>query len=61
MTESPFEVEQRATARALYAAGELRAALQLWDTLEFPELLSDEEVGMFETARRTVRGEGPPA
>ncbi len=57
MTESPFEAEQRAAARAKYDVGELRAALHLWDCLEYPELLSDEEVVMFETARRTVAGE----
>ena len=53
---TPFEAEQRALARAKYEAGELRAALHLWDTLEFPEQLPDDEVAMFETARRTVSG-----
>ena len=54
---TPFEAEQRALARAKYEAGELRAALHLWDTLEFPEQLPDDEVVMFETARRTVSGD----
>ncbi len=54
--ELPFEAEQRAAARERYAAGELRAALHVWDSLTYPELLSDEEVVMFENARREVRG-----
>lgn len=54
MTESPFEAEQRATARSCYKRGELRAALKMWDSLEYPELLPDDEVEMFEAARRAV-------
>jgi hypothetical protein len=54
---TPFEADQRALARAKYQAGELRAAMHLWDALEFPEQLSDDEVAMFETARRTVSGD----
>lgn len=57
MTQSPFEAQQRAAARKKYDAGELRGALHLWDTLDYPELLSDEEVVMFETARRKVAQE----
>lgn len=58
MTESsPFEAEQRAKARAKFEAGEVRAALQLWDSLDYPELLSDEDVALFETARRQVSGD----
>ena len=53
---TPFEAEQRAQARAKYDAGELRAALHLWDSLEHPEQLDDDEVAMFETARAQVRG-----
>lgn len=53
---TPFEAEQRSLARAKYDAGELRAALHLWDSLEYPEQMTDEEVEMFETARRTVSG-----
>ncbi len=56
MTESPFEVEQRKLARIKFEAGELRAALHVWDTLEYPELLSEEDVVLFETARQQVRG-----
>lgn len=51
---TPVEADQRAQARAKYEAGELRAALHLWDSLQFPEQLPDDEVEMFETARRTV-------
>ena len=51
---TPFEAEQRALARQRYEAGELRAALHLWDTLEYPEQMDDDEVAMFETARREV-------
>ena len=54
MSSTPFEAEQRAAARAKFEAGELRAALHLWDSLEYPEQLSDDEVEMFETARRTA-------
>jgi hypothetical protein len=54
MSDSPFEQEQRAQARAKYDAGEWRAALHLWDALEFPELLTDDDVACFEDARRRV-------
>ncbi len=50
----PFEAQQRARAREKFDAGELRAALHLWDTLDYPEHLDDDEVAMFETARRQV-------
>ena len=56
MSSTPFEAEQRAAARTKFEAGELRAALHLWDSLEYPEQLSDDEVEMFETARRTASG-----
>jgi hypothetical protein len=55
---SPFEVPRRAQARAAYEEGEFRAALHLWDSLEFPEQMTDEEVAMFESARRRVAEEG---
>lgn len=58
MTASPFETSQRQAARLAYESGDLRAALHLWDSLEYPELLDDEEVVMFETARREVSGSG---
>ena len=57
MTESPFEADQRARARASFQAGEYRAALNVWDSLDHPELLSDEEVAMFEAARLHVYGD----
>ena len=51
---TPFEADKRAAAREQYAAGELRAALHLWDSLDYPEQMDDDEVEMFETARRLV-------
>ena len=50
----PFEAEQRRQAVEKYTAGEYRAALHLWDSLDYPEQMSDDEVAMFETARRLV-------
>lgn len=52
----PFEAEQRRQAVEKYEAGEYRAALHLWDSLDYPEQMSDDEVAMFETARRLVAG-----
>lgn len=54
---TPFEAEQRAEARAKYEAGEYRAALHLWDSLDYPEQMDDDEVAMFETARLLVSGD----
>ena len=51
---TPFEAEQRRQAVEKYDAGEYRAALHLWDSLDYPEQMSDDEVAMFETARRRV-------
>ena len=56
MTEAN-EVAQRAQAREKFRAGEFRAALHIWDTLEHPELMSEDEIEMFETARRDVQGD----
>lgn len=50
----PFEAEQRRQAVEKYEAGEYRAALHLWDSLDYPEQMSSEEVEMFETARLRV-------
>lgn len=44
------ESTQRQLAREKFEAGEYRAALHLWDTLEHPELLSDAEVSMRQLA-----------
>ena len=54
--KGPFEAAERAQALAHFEAGNYRAALHLWDALDFPELLSDDEVRKFETARRHVTG-----
>jgi hypothetical protein len=51
---TPFEADKRAAAREKYTAGEIRAALHVWDSLDYPEQMDDEEVEMFETARRIV-------
>ena len=51
-----FEVEQRAQAKQKFEAGEFRAALHIWDTLEHPEVMDDAEIAMFEAARRKVQG-----
>jgi hypothetical protein len=50
------EAAQRRLAREKFLAGEYRGALHLWDTLDHPEVMSDAEVEMFETARREVQG-----
>jgi hypothetical protein len=47
-----MDQEQRARAREKFEAGEYRGALQLWDSLEHPELLSELEVSMREVALR---------
>lgn len=49
---TPDESAQRQLAREKFEAGEYRAALHLWDALEYPELLSDLEVSMREVALR---------
>lgn len=46
------EAALREQAREKYAAGAVRAALHLWDSLEHPELLSAEEVALREAALR---------
>jgi hypothetical protein len=46
------ETEQRDRARLKFEAGEFRAALHLWDSLEHPELLNELEVSMREVALR---------
>lgn len=56
MSELPFEADQRALAREHYDAGRVRAALHVWDALDHPEWLSDEDVALFEQARREVSG-----
>ena len=50
----PFEAEKRRQAVEKYEAGEYRAALHLWDSLDYPEQMSGDEVEMFETARIRV-------
>jgi hypothetical protein len=47
-----MEEVQRARAREKFEAGEYRGALNLWDALEHPELLSDLEISMREVALR---------
>lgn len=52
VVKGPFEAAERAQALAHFEAGNFRAALHVWDALEFPEMLTDDEVSKFETARR---------
>ena len=49
-------MHERTLAQANFEAGEYRAALHIWDSLEHPEQMTDAEVTMFETARREVQG-----